>query len=138
MRVLGVLQGRLKKLAAEIRRDYAKIDDSARLNEIETQLRQGLSYLARRMNQGAHVEINVGVPDEPVPPKAETEGTEATEAFQQALSEAKEHIARLRDLRDRARSASAATTAIGQNAPLLLTQDDSQGSATGDQKKPDA
>lgn len=113
----------IKALATEIRKDYAKIDDEARLNEIETQLRQGLVYLAKRMNQGAHVEINVGIPEEPTPPKPDAEGAEESEVFQQTLIEAKERIARLRDLRDRARSASSETTAIGQNAPLLLTQD---------------
>jgi len=113
----------IKELAAEIRRDYAKIDDEARLNEIETQLRQGLGYLAKRMNQGAHVEINVGIPEEPTPPKADAEGAEASEAFQQTLTQAKVRIARLSNLRDRARSASSETTAIGQNAPLLLTQE---------------
>lgn len=116
----------LQDLAAEIRRDYSKINDVARLNEIETQLRQGLRYLAKRMNQGAHVEINVGIPDEPTPTKGDAEGAEASEAFQQTLNQAKERIAKLRDLRDRARSASSETTAIGSNAPLLLTQEVSQ------------
>lgn len=128
----------LKELASEIRRDYAKIDDPARLNEIETQLRQGLIYLARRMNQGAHVEINVGIPEEPAPPKAETEGAEPSEEFLQNLVEARGRIAKLRDLRDRARAASSETTVIGQNAPLLLTQEPSQDSTASAAKKSDA
>ena len=115
----------LKDLATEICHDYAKIDDAARLNEIETQLRQGLIYLARRMNQGAHVEINVGIPEEPAQPKTEAEGTDPSQEFLQSLAEAKSRIAKLRDLRDRARAASSETTAIGQNAPLLLTQESS-------------
>jgi len=113
----------IMELASEIRRDYAKLNDEARLNEIETQLRQGLVYLAERMNQGAHVEINVGVPEDSTAPELDSEGAEESEAFQQTLAHAKERIARLRDLRDRARSASSETTAIGQNAPLLLTQE---------------
>jgi len=113
----------LQELAKEIRRDYSKIADVERLNEIETQLRQGLIHLAKRMNQGAHVEINVGIPDEPTLSEAEAESDDATEAFQQTLEHAKERIAKLRDLRDLARSASSKTTAIGQNAPLLLNQD---------------
>lgn len=125
----------LKNLAAEIRRDYAKIDDAARLNEIETQLRQGLIYLAKRMNQGAHVEINVGIPDEPTPPKPDAEAAEPSEEFQQTLVQARERIAKLRDLRDRARSASSETTAIGQDAPLLLAQDAQHETTPEAQKK---
>jgi hypothetical protein len=128
----------LKELASEIRRDYAKIDDVARLNEVETQLRQGLIYLARRMNQGAHVEINVGVPEEPVPPKADAEGVEPSQEFQQSLAVARERIARLRDLRDRARTASSETTVIGQDAPLLLAQETPQDSSAAASKKRDA
>jgi hypothetical protein len=127
----------LKDLAAEIRKDYAKIEDQARLNEIETQLRQGLIYLAKRMNQGAHVEINVGIPEEPTPPSADAEGAEGPEAFQQTLTQAKERIEKLRDLRDRAHAASSETTAIGQDAPLLLSQDVPQETAADAQKKRD-
>jgi hypothetical protein len=116
----------IKALATEIRRDYSKVNDAARLNEIETQLRQGLIYLAKRMNQGAHVEINVGIPDEPSPPKDLAEGSDEAEAFQQSLTQARERITRMRALRDRARTASANTTEIGLNAPLLLTQEAQQ------------
>lgn len=113
----------IKALASEIRRDFSKVDDDSRLNELETQLRQGLIYLAKRMNQGAHVEINVGIPDEPEPPKDLAEGSEQDEQFKNTLSQARERIAQLKALRDRARAASANTTEIGLNAPLLLTQE---------------
>lgn len=129
------MSNELKELASEIRRDYGKIDDTARLNEIETQLRQGLIYLARRMNQGAHVEINVGIPEEPTPAKGEAEGAKPSQEFLNNLADAKDRIAKLRDLRDRARSASSETTVIGQNAPLLLTQEPSPDSTAVVSKK---
>ena len=65
----------LKKIAADIVARFGKLEDEGRKNEVETQLRHGLYYLARRMNQGAQVEINVGVPDEPEDPEVK-EGEE--------------------------------------------------------------
>ena len=52
----------MKDLAVELRQVHAKIDDDARLNEIEIQLGQGLHHLAVRLNQGTQVEINRGGP----------------------------------------------------------------------------
>ena len=113
----------IHELASEIRRDHSKVPDDARANEVENQLRQGLYYLAGRMNQGAQIEINVGVPDAPKEPKPPAEGEEASPEIAAQIAQAREQISRLRDLRTRARSASADTIAIDRSAPLLLTAD---------------
>lgn len=116
----------IRDLASEIRRDHSKVDDEARMNEVENQLRQGLFYLAKRMNQGAQVEINVGIPEAPDEPKASAEGEEPSTELMSQIAQAKERIAQLRDLRTRARSASAETISIDHSAPLLLTGDTHQ------------
>ncbi|MDG0854099.1 hypothetical protein [Roseateles puraquae] len=113
----------LQDLAVEIRRDHAKIADDARLNEVETQLRHGLYYLAKRMNQGAQIEINVGIPEEPNAPQSDSDEGPPDVEFQARLAEAKARIAKLRDLRTRARAASAETLNLDTSAHLLLTQD---------------
>lgn len=109
-------------LALEIRRDHSKIEDESRMNEIETQLRQGLFYLAKRINQGAQVEINVGLPEEPEPTPL-AEGEEAAPEVTSQITQVRERIAELHDLRNRARAASVDTIAIDHAAPLLLTVD---------------
>lgn len=110
-------------LASEIRKDHSKVDDEARMNEVENQLRQGLFYLAKRMNQGAQIEINVGVPDDQKDPKPPAEGEETSPELTSRISQTRERIAQLRDLRIRARAASVETIAIDHSAPLLLSVD---------------
>lgn len=110
----------LRDLASELRASYATLDDTARLNEIETQLRQGLYYLAKRLNQGAQVEINVAVPLEPQDDNAEASAAAPTEEMTAKIEATRSQIAKLRDLRARARNASAETLTFDKSAPLLL------------------
>jgi hypothetical protein len=117
----------LKKIAVDLVERFGKIDDKGRGNEVETQLRQGLHYLARRMNQGAQIEINVGVPDEPEDPKPK-EGEEPETAVLEANAKLRERIAHLRTLRNSAMRASETSLQIDRNAPLLL-EDSTQPSA---------
>ena len=111
----------LAGIASELVKRFGKIEDEGRRNEVETQLRQGLHYLARRMNQGAQVELNVGVPDDP----DDLEIKEGEAPNQQAIAEhqkMRERIAELRSLRQAAMSASEASLQIDAAAPLLLEE----------------
>lgn len=110
-------------LAGEIRREHGKLQDQARVNEVETQLRQGLFYLARRMNEGAQVEINVGVPEEPKELSPTNEGEEPAPEVMAQIAAQRERLSELRLLRQRARTASAETITLDRSAPLLLTFD---------------
>lgn len=109
----------LKKIASELTEQFCKIEDKGRRNEIETQFRHGLHYLAKRMNQGAQVEINVGIPDEPEDPKPK-EGEAPDAALLEANARLRERIAYLRKLRASAMSASETSLQIQRDAPLLL------------------
>lgn len=100
-------------------KQFGKIEDQGRRNEVETQLRQGLHYLARRMNQGAQVELNVGVPDDPEDPVAK-EGEEPNQALIAANQQLRARIAALRSIRGSAMRASETSLQIDKAAPLLL------------------
>lgn len=110
----------LATLASDIRRDYAKIDDEGRLNEIETQLRQGLYHLAMRINQGSQVEINVAIPDAPKDQPEPVEGVEVDAAVRAQIEAQRTRIAELRELRTRGRSASTETLKLDSAAQVLL------------------
>ena len=109
----------LRQIATDITNQFSKIDDQGRGNEIETQLRQGLNFLAKRLNQGAQVEINVGIPDEPTDPKAK-EGEEPDQVIIEANAAMRARIAELRKIREVGMKASATSLQVGQDAPLLL------------------
>jgi hypothetical protein len=109
----------LKRIAADVVERFGRIDDKGRRNEVETQLRQGLHYLARRMNEGAQVEINVGVPDEPDDPET-ADGAEPDIELLEANAKLRERIAHLRALRASAMTASENSLHIERDAPLLL------------------
>jgi hypothetical protein len=118
-----VIDARLKvsldELASEIRRDHAKLDDQQRLNELEIMLRHGLVHLAKRISQGAEVEINVSVPkleDE----TTLIEGQEVAEDMKEKIKLQQARISELRDLRVRAASVSAMTLNKDSEAQLLL------------------
>lgn len=111
--------GELKTIAQDLVKQFGKIEDQGRCNEVETQLRQGLHYLARRMNQGAQVELNVGVPDDPEDPVAK-EGEEPNHALIEANQELRTRIATLRAIRSSAMKASETSLQIDKAAPLLL------------------
>lgn len=111
----------LERIAHDLVQRFGKIDDQGRGNEVETQLRQGLHYLARRMNQGAQVELNVGIPDEPEDPVVK-EGEVADQAVLAANQQLRERIAHLRTLRVSAMNASETSLQIERDAPLLLEE----------------
>jgi hypothetical protein len=121
----------LTKIAADIVARFGKLEDKGRKNEVETQLRQGLYYLARRMNQGAQVEINVGVPDEPEDPEVK-EGEEPDHAVLEAKNRLRARIADLRSIRTSAQSASETSLQIEKDAPLLLEDSKNAGNERGD------
>lgn len=106
-------------LASDIRHDFARIDDQARLNEIETQLRHGLLHLAKRVGEGGEVEINVAIPVVPRSvPAAEQLANDPK--LLEKIEEQRARIAELRLLRERASAASAATIESTDAERLLL------------------
>jgi len=111
----------LDTIAHDLVKQFGKIEDLGRRNEVETQLRQGLHYLARRMNQGAQVELNVGVPDEPEDPVV-TEGEEPNHALLAANQGLRARIAELRAIRGSAMKASETSLQIDMASPLLLEE----------------
>lgn len=110
----------LHEIASDLRKEHAKIQDEGRLNEVETQLRQGLHHLAMRINQGSQVEINVGIPDEPTDQPELEEGQELDQNLLCQIEAQRAKIALLRDLRTRCRAASAETMEIDTKSPILL------------------
>ena len=111
----------LDTIAHDLVKQFGKIEDLGRRNEVGTQLRQGLHYLARRMNQGAQVELNVGVPDEPEDPVV-TEGEEPNHALLAANQGLRARIAELRAIRGSAMKASETSLQIDMASPLLLEE----------------
>jgi transcriptional regulator with XRE-family HTH domain len=114
------VSGGLKSIATDLMAKFATIEDRGRRNEIETQLRQGLHYLAKRMNEGAQVELNVGLPDEPEDPVTK-EGEEPNQQLLEANSKIRERLAQLRQIRGAAMKASEASLQLDTAAPLLLS-----------------
>lgn len=109
----------LEQISSDLVQRFGKIEDGGRRNEIETQLRYGLHYLARRMNQGAQVELNVGLPEEPKDPDPK-EGETIDPAILTANQQLRERLVNLRALRDKAMNASETSLQIANDAPLLL------------------
>lgn len=117
------VKAEISKIAQDIRKQHQKGKDAARLNELETQLRQGLSYMAKRLNQGMQVEINLAIPDDPKEPIAD-EGEKIDNALLKEIEARKKEIAKLTELRERARSISVETRSVGENAPLLIENEE--------------
>lgn len=109
----------LTKIASDIVERFGSIDDTGRRNEVETQFRQGLHYLARRLNQGAQVEINIGIPEEPEDPDVK-DGESPDLALLEANTKLRTRIAELRKIRSLAQAASETSLQIDKDAPLLL------------------
>lgn len=126
----------LETLAADLRREHAKINDESRLNEIEIQLRQGLYHLAMRINQGSHVEINVAIPESPKEPPAPVEGEEPNQEAQAQIAAQRERILALQKLQIRSRTASTETLKIDAASHALLKylagEDSKPNDPTGD------
>lgn len=110
----------LESLVAEVVEKHANNPDQARLNELKVQLRHGLRHLAKRINQGSQIEINVSVPDDPkeLPPPAE--GEEPDAALQASIDGQRAKLAILREVRERSRLASTETLKISGETQLLL------------------
>lgn len=107
-------------LASDLRKNYAKIEDEGRLNEIEVQLRAGLNHLAMRINQGSQVEINVGVPSDPKDLPSPPEGENLNQEAQNQIESQRQQISGLRELQLRGRSASADTLKIESTSQAFL------------------
>lgn len=116
------VKAEIVKIAKDIRKQNSKGKDKARLNELETQLRQGLSYLARRLNQGMQVEINIGLPSPPQEPDAK-EGEQPDKSVLKEIEKKQQEIARITALRERAFAISVETTSVAKDAPLLIEVD---------------
>jgi len=118
----------IDELAKEIRNRHDNKDDN-RANELEIQLRQGLSYLAKRIGEGAQVEINVSLPDIPHEPTNEDSAAGLDAKINEQIAASKERIAALREMRDKARSASAQTYGLENSGVRLLIAEHEQDAA---------
>lgn len=65
----------MKKISSELRKKFQKNDDDQRANELETQIRQELILVAKRLDQGAIYEVKAGIPN---PPEELEESTDST------------------------------------------------------------
>lgn len=110
----------LEQLASNLRQEFGKMSDQQRANEVENQLRQGLRHLAMRINQGAQVEINIAVPEDPSDPTPESESEQVDQAVLDAITSRRARLAEMRVLRQRAIAASVETLRIDTTTPLLL------------------
>lgn len=117
----------INKLASDLRKNHAKITDENRLNEIENQLRFSLRHLAKRINQGGQVEINVALPNEPADLIPAEDGQPIDPVLLEDLAVKRARLKELRDLRQRARLASTRTVEIELDGQLLLMGNDAQG-----------
>lgn len=119
----------INELAHDIARNHAKIQDDNRINELENQLRTGLRHVAKRINQGAQIEINVSVPDEPKDPPALPGEQPPDQALIDEVAAKRARISELRALRDKARLASTKTAEIELSGQLLLSHEEPKGEA---------
>lgn len=84
-----VKQGMIE-ITKEIRANYQSNNDDARCNELEIQLRQELTVMAKRLNQGALYEIKAGLPnmpEEPVALAGSELGVKEVKAYENEMSE---------------------------------------------------
>lgn len=116
-----VKQG-IHQLASDLRQQHGKTDDDLRMNELETQLRQGLTYLTNRLNQGAQIEINIAIPHRPTEPTAD-EGKEVDPVIAHSYKQDLEQWRQTVLMRERAQTVSALTEDIDSSESLLLESD---------------
>lgn len=112
----------IEKIAKDIRKEHSKIDDESRLNEIETQLKFGFRHIAKRINQGAQIEINVSLPLKQKP--VDTEETDINEPNKLSTEEIDAKIKNLSALKARARSVSTSTLTTDTSSQLLIDHED--------------
>lgn len=65
----------MKKISSELRKKFQKNDDDQRANELETQIRQELILIAKRLDQGAIYEVKAGIPNMPEEPEESIDST---------------------------------------------------------------
>jgi len=116
------VKAEISKIAADIKKDHSKRRDQARMNELEIQLRQSLIYLAKRLNQGMRVEVNLAIPDDPETPVT-GEDESVDQGILRQIELKKLEIAKLTDLRDRALAISREASGIDEDSPLLIETD---------------
>jgi hypothetical protein len=114
----------IQKIASDIRKKFSKTSDEPRLNELETQLKQGLTYLAKRLNQGAEIEINISLPAKPEKPKDSEENQEALAEYQNQLLAYEEKLKSALVIQSQAFIASQKTLEIEKDAPLAIKYDE--------------
>lgn len=61
----SAMKNGIRSIAEDVADQFAKDVDPARLNELKNQLSFGLLTLAKKINEGADVEISAGFPNEP-------------------------------------------------------------------------
>lgn len=116
----------IQKIASDIRKKFSKTSDEPRLNELETQLKQGLTYLAKRLNQGAEIEINISLPAKPKKPKDSEENQEALANYQNQLLAYEEKLKAALEIQSQAFIASQKTLEIEKDAPLAIKYDEEE------------
>lgn len=62
----------IRKIAEEVAKDYGEKVQEQRKNELMNQITFGLLKLAKRINEGADVEISFGLPEKPEEPAADS------------------------------------------------------------------
>jgi hypothetical protein len=126
------VKAQLDKLAKEIRKGKRKAAHlEGRANELETQLRHGLYYLAKRLSQGAKVEINLPIPEEPKEPTAPEGAAVDGKQLQQYQKDMLAYQA-LTDLRAKALFVSSETTEMDKSSPLQIEAANDDDGAEGD------
>lgn len=126
------VKSQLDKLAKDIRKGQKKAAHlEGRANELETQLRHGLYYLAKRLSQGAKVEINLSLPNEPEEPTAPDGASVDNKQLQQYQKDLTAYQA-LVDLRIKALFVSSETTEMDKNSPLQIEAANDDGTGEGD------
>lgn len=113
----------IASISNELRKKYASSSDSNRLNELEVQLKQGLTYLAKRINQGAEVEINTALPRKPAPP-AENSSAEILLAYENSINEYEKLISELSSLQSKGYAASQSILQIEKDSPLGISYEE--------------
>lgn len=122
--VEGKIKKGINKISSDIRKKFSNNEDEQRLNELEIQLRQGLTYIAKRLNQGAEVEINISLPPKPSKPENTEENQEILENYQRLIEQYEEQLKITRELQNQAFIASRKTLEIEKDAPLAITYED--------------
>lgn len=113
----------LEEIASEIIKSNPTPKDKNRINELSIQLKQGLKYFAHRLNQGAQVEMNIAIPEDPKDPTTK-DGEEPDAILLDSIKRQREKIAQLRKIRNHASLISNETTRSEHKENLLISFND--------------